>query len=150
MRELGTLQDISHLDEEAFEEAAQLQPTLMASHSNTRHWVDGNRQLSDDLVRRIGELGGVVGLVALSKFLWPRPELERAPLSEVQRHAEHLAALIGWEHIGIGSDLDGGFGIEKAPQGLERYADWPRLGEGLPAEVLGANWLRFLTEKLPC
>ncbi len=143
MRDLGVIQDMSHLDEEAFFEAAELQPRIMASHSNSRTFVPTNRQLSDDMARTVAAQGGVIGLVLLSKFLWPRAEFERAPLSEVTRHAEHFAKLVGEQHVGLGSDLDGGFGVEKMPLGLERYADIAQLELG--QAVMGGNWLRFLS-----
>ncbi len=154
MRDLGVAQDLSHLDEEAFFEAAELQPRCFASHSNSRAFVDGNRHLSDEMVRAIGERRGVIGLVLLSTFLrrgWT-PDQRRVELGEVRRHAEHYAELIGWKRVGLGSDLDGGFGNEKTPLGIERYRDLERLAEVLPEDVrtgvMGANWQRWLEANL--
>ncbi|AWN23141.1 peptidase M19 [Deinococcus irradiatisoli] len=154
MRELGVAQDLSHLDEEAFFEAVECQPRCFASHSNSRAFVDGNRHLSDEMVRAIGERQGVIGLVLLSTFLrrgWT-PDERRVDLGEVRRHAEHYAGLIGWQGVGVGSDLDGGYGNEKTPLGIERYSDLERLAEALPddvqEQVMGGNWLRWLEANL--
>jgi membrane dipeptidase len=69
-------------------------------------------------------------------------------LSVVQTHLEHNAALVGWEHLGIGSDFDGGFGMNENPEGLNQPGDLAKIGDLLPerarAGVLGKNWLRWL------
>ena len=155
MRELGVAQDLSHLDEQAFFEAVELQPRCFASHSNSRALInndrpDDNRHLSDEMARAIGERGGMIGLVLLCPFLkrgWDLGQ-PRVGLGEVVRHAEHYAELIGWESVGLGSDMDGGFGNEKAPSGLDRYRELERLAGALPedvrAGVMGGHWLRWL------
>ena len=71
----------------------------------------------------------------------------------VRRHVEHIAQVAGWAHVGIGSDLDGGFGREESPDGIETIADLHVVGEAAPAErragLLGGNWLEFLRAALP-
>ena len=154
MRELGVAQDLSHLDEEAFFEATELQPKCFASHSNSRAYADGNRHLSDEMALEIGRRGGVIGLVLLGQFLqrgWT-PEQSRVELDAVVRHAEHYAELIGWDKIGLGSDLDGGFGNEQTPEGIGSARDLTRLAELWPDKVrravMGGNWLRWLALNL--
>jgi membrane dipeptidase len=65
----------------------------------------------------------------------------------------HVAGLIGWDHVGIGSDIDGGLGRDESPEELETIADLVRIGDVVPPEtregVLGGNWLRFLRQALP-
>lgn len=159
MREAGVALDASHLDEEAFWQAVGLQPKVVASHSNARTLTGGdtpavNRHLTDDMARAIGERGGVIGLVPLNPFIragWT-PEQAKLPLSELARHAEHYAELVGWQGVALGSDFDGGFGLEKVPAGVERVRDIERLFDLLPEEhrqaVRAGNWLRWLGEKL--
>ncbi|WP_425147668.1 dipeptidase [Deinococcus sp.] len=154
MREHGVALDVSHLDDESFEEAVTLQPKVIASHSNSRALVPGNRQLSDQMVRAIGERGGVVGLVTYSKFIrsgWHDGDT-RASFAQWAEHAARYAELIGWERVGLGSDLDGGFGLEKALEGMERYGDLLRLLDELPegarAGVQGQNWRRWTEANL--
>jgi membrane dipeptidase len=59
----------------------------------------------------------------------------------------------GWSHVGIGSDLDGGFGVDSSPREIDTVADLHKVGSVVPAEaregVLGANWLNFLRSSLP-
>lgn len=149
MVRLGLTLDASHLDDAAFWQAHELGVKMIASHSNSRALVEGNRHLSDAMAQAIAERGGVIGLVLHSRFIrpgWVGPE--RASLSELAAHARHYAALVGWAHVGIGSDLDGGFGTERMPAGIERYRDVTRLLAELPAEARDAvawgNWARWL------
>lgn len=83
---------------------------------------------------------------------------ENATLDHVIAHLEHYAEVAGVEHVGIGSDLDGGFTTEHAPQGIATVADLPKIGDLLLARgwrevdvrrVMGGNWLRVLREALP-
>jgi membrane dipeptidase len=61
-------------------------------------------------------------------------------------------------HVGIGSDLDGGFGLDAIPQGMDTIGDLWWLQNGLAkrgytaddiAAMLGVNFLRKLRESLP-
>jgi membrane dipeptidase len=158
MAELGMALDTSHLAEESFWEALEIGVhATLASHSNARAIVGTDRQLSDDMVRAIGERDGVIGLNLYNHFLHPgwsaggrHPEVT---LAHVRAHAQHIAGLVGWERVGIGSDLDGGLGLEETPAELETIADLRRLGEVAPvpgrAGLLGENWLGWLRRALP-
>jgi len=55
------------------------------------------------------------------KKLNPAP---RATLADVVRHIDHIRALIGAEHLGIGGDYDG---VDATPQGLEDVSKYPDL-----------------------
>jgi membrane dipeptidase len=72
---------------------------------------------------------------------------------DLRRHAEHIADLVGWEHVGIGSDLDGGLGLEESPLEINTIADLAEVAVAVPAEardaVLSSNWLNFLRGTLP-
>lgn len=154
MRDLGVALDASHLDDAAFWEAVEIGPRMIVSHSNSRAFLPGNRHLTDEMARAAAASGGVIGLVFLSPFVRPGWTLSqpRVGLDELAAHARHYAGLVGWEHVGLGTDLDGGFGREKAPAGVERYRDVGRFLDLLPEEhragVAGGNWARWLTRLL--
>ncbi|MFT2718880.1 dipeptidase [Deinococcus sp. A31D244] len=154
MRDLNVTLDASHLDDHAFWDAAQIGPRLIATHANSRALVPGNRHLTDDMARAIASTDGVIGLVLLNRFIQPLPEgsLDRVPLAGLADHARHYADLIGWDRVALGTDLDGGFGAEKTPAGIDRYAHVPRLLDELPAgvrqSVAWGNWARWLTTHL--
>ncbi|GGK88223.1 dipeptidase [Deinococcus radiotolerans] len=154
MRDLGVTLDASHLDDASFWEAMEVGPQVIATHANSRALVPGNRHLTDDMVRAVAQAGGMIGLVFLNRFIRPLPEgsLDAVPLGELAAHARHYAALVGWEHVALGTDLDGGFGAEKTPQGVGRYTDVHALFSELPPEaregVAWGNWARWLTRRL--
>ncbi|WP_291427810.1 membrane dipeptidase [Deinococcus sp.] len=154
MRDLNVTLDASHLDDHAFWDAAQIGPRLIATHANSRALVPGNRHLTDDMALAIASTDGVIGLVLLNRFIRPLPEasLERVPLAALADHARHYANLIGWDRVALGTDLDGGFGAEKTPAGIDRYAHVPRILDELPAgvrqSVAWRNWARWLTTHL--
>ena len=160
----GTALDTSHLADESFWQALRLfQGPVLASHSNCRRIVPTDRHLSDDMIRAIVDRGGVVGVVLYNRFLdpaWDTGDRKSAVrLDAVVRHIEHICELaqnVG--HVGIGSDLDGGFGREGIPAELDSCADLPSIGHALTAAgwradevaaVLGGNWLRWLGDALP-
>lgn len=158
MRESGIALDVSHLAEESFWQAVELwRGPLLASHSNARAIVDTDRHLSDDMIRALAERDGMIGLVLANSFIKSgvsrTDPKESVTLEDVQRQAEHLAGLAGWQRLGIGSDFDGGFGRQEVPLGLDRAADFRELAKVAPPEaqqgLLGGNWLRFLRNVLP-
>jgi membrane dipeptidase len=168
MRERGMILDTSHLAEQAFFEALAYYPDrIMASHSNPRALLNApdvelvippDRHLSDDMIRAIGTRGGMVGLNLINYFLEPRWTFsdQTTPVSifdQCQKILEYNAELIGWEHIGIGSDLDAGMSLDCSPIELDTIADFSRFSDVVPeharAGVLGENWLRFLRDSLP-
>ena len=151
LRELNVVLDVSHLSDDAFDEATDLQPLVVASHSNARALIGTARHLPDDGLARLRELNGMVGVNLYNMFLsrgWTRGDA-RPPLTIVGEMAARLAEVVGWDRVGIGSDLDGGFGARELPQGLERGADLVRIEGVLPEEhraaVMSENWLRWLT-----
>ena len=158
VRQEGVVLDVSHLAEESFWNALGAGPDqVIASHANARAFVPTDRHLSDAMIRALGAKGGVMGLVIANAFLNPditeTSPKEQVTLADVKRHAEHVAELIGWDKVAVGTDFDGGFGVDDIPAELHRGADFARLGEAVPEEVradfLGETWFRFLQQALP-
>jgi membrane dipeptidase len=172
MRERGLILDTSHLAEQAFFEALEFFPDrVMASHSNPRALlsltgepggfetvIPADRHLSDEMIRAIGARGGVIGLNLINYFLELRWNLtdQTIPVSifdQCKKILEHNAALIGWDKLGIGSDLDAGMSLDCSPLELNTIADFAKFSEVVPAQaragVLAENWLRFLRASLP-
>lgn len=158
MAELGFSWDISHHAERTVWQGLELGfPRVCASHANARALVPSHRQLGDSVIRAIGERGGVIGIVLYNGYLdhaWLDDRSIRVTIGEqVRRHIGHIAGLAGWNHVGIGSDFDGGFGSAQAPDGLDSVADLSAVGDAVPEEyragLLGENWLNFLRRVLP-
>lgn len=154
MKELGVALDASHLDDQSFWDAIEIGPKIIATHSNSRQFVNGNRHLTDDMAKAIGGAGGVIGLVFLNAFIqegWKTAE-PKLSLDELAKHARHYAELIGWDKVALGTDMDGGFGSERTPAGIDSYADIPKFLDFIPEAqrdaVAFGNWARWLTENL--
>lgn len=158
MAEIGFIWDISHLAEEGIWQGLDLKiPRVCASHANVQAITPTDRHLSDDIIRAVARQDGVIGLVLYNGFLEPRWKTDKmisVTLEEhLSPHAAHIARLVGWNHIGIGSDLDGGFGFEESPLEIDTVADIYKAGSAVPPEVreavLSTNWLNFLRASLP-
>ena len=157
MEEAGLALDLSHLSEAAYYEALEaFSGPVLVSHANFRPLAGGpeNRHLTADQLEALKGRGAVVGIVLYNRFL--DPEWERTdpatPRARVQKHAEAVAGVLGWEAVGIGSDMDGGFGAESLPEGILSHKDWAKLAPLFgphAAGVLGENWIRFLKTNLP-
>ena len=164
MADLGLILDVSHLAEESFFEAVdRFEGQIVATHANPRARVPGPRHLSDEMIRRLVERDGVIGLVPFNRFLrsgWstgdPKEDVTGA---DVAAAVDHICQVVGdAAHVGLGSDFDGGFGAESAPAEIDTVADLGRIGPALGelgygeedvAAVLGGNWLRLLRATLP-
>jgi len=159
--ELGMIHDVSHLAEEAFWQLLeQSRGPVMASHSNARAVVPTDRQLSDAMIRALAARGGVVGINLYDRFLVPPEELRRrrAAVGDIVRHIRHICDLLGnCRHVGIGSDMDGGFGREHLPEGIHNWSDIRSLEDALSAAgfadadvaaIMSGNWLRFMAGAL--
>lgn len=155
MSSLGMALDVSHLSDESLHEALTLhRGPVLASHSNARALSPTDRHLSDDALRGLAEREAVVGLVLGSAFLDPAAGRRGSvPLARVGEHYAHVAAFVGADRVGIGSDLDGGFGVEETPPELTRAADLARLAEVVPEAAresfLGRAWWTWLERSLP-
>jgi len=144
MAALGVALDLSHLAEEAAWEALEAyRGPVAATHANCRARVPSERHLSDGVLRALAEREGVLGLVPFNAFLDPgwRRGMPRLPLEAFLRHKAHAEAVMGRGRVGLGTDWDGGFGLEAVPLGLDRHRDLWQLGD---EGFLGGNWLRWL------
>ena len=169
MERLGVTLDMSHMAEESFWQAIeQFHGTIIASHSNCRALVPTDRQLSDEMIRAIAERDGVIGTVMANSFLvagWGKEDkdgnVNNSPvtLADVIRHIDHICQLTGSaRHCAIGSDFDGGFGVESTPEAFDSVADLEKLASALAQAgyseddvtgIMGGNWLRLLARALP-
>jgi membrane dipeptidase len=154
MRRKKVILDLSHMAQQAVDEAFALwRGPIMASHSNSREIVPGDRQVTDRTVAEIARRGGIVGVSFYQHHLRASG---KSSLDDVVKHVTHHARAAGGpEQVGLGTDLDGGFDARHAPiddlanlktleTKLRRHFNRPQV-EG----IMGANWLAFLRRALP-
>lgn len=164
MERLGIILDATHLCDESFWEALEVfGGPVWASHSNCRALVPHHRQLSDQQIKALIDRGAVIG-VALDAWMlvpgWVRgkttPKSAELKLERVVDHIDHICQIAGdARHVGIGSDLDGGFGCEQTPADVQGIADLARLPELLHtrgytnegiSQIMHANFINFLAK----
>lgn len=173
MNELGIVVDLSHCSEPtSFDAVAVSDAPVAITHAFSRGVHDHDRGKSDELIKAVGA-EGYVGVVLVPFFLSGDPVVT---LDHFIEHVDHIAELIGIDHVGVGSDWspefaphvvralnadigDLGFREEHGVdfgakiEGLDAWADWPRVTQALAAHgysddeirgVLGGNFLRLL------
>ena len=169
MMDYNFILDLSHMDEAAaLESLDHYGGPIMATHSNCAALMKGadtNRHITDRVLRGLIERGGINGLLPLNSFLkagWVRKSgsrREEVPLDTLIAHIDHVCQLAGnADHAAIGSDFDGGFGVQSIPPELDSIADLQVIASKLiergysesdAGKILGGNWLKFLQEHLP-
>lgn len=150
MNRLGLMVDVSHISDSAFYDVIRTSTApVIASHSCARALCDNPRNLTDDMLKKLAENGGVIQMCFVSEYLrTPDPYPERdsaraalrekyknfqnltdpemdsarsewyaidrkfppkyATVAEMVDHIDHVVEVVGIDHIGIGTDFDGG------------------------------------------
>jgi membrane dipeptidase len=153
MNRLGIMVDVSHASDESFYDILEASATpVIASHSCARALCDSDRNLTDDMLVKLAENGGVIQMCILSAYVEepeanPQRDSARAALrakypswedlsdeeliearkdwqnmnaafprkmtdvSRVVDHIDHIVEVAGIDHVGIGTDFDGGGGV---------------------------------------
>ena len=106
MNRLGMVIDVSHLSDAGFYDVISLsEKPIAASHSNARALCNVARNMSDDMLYRLAENGGVVGMNYAADFLDRKNGCKTVPF--VIEHVKYIKQKIGVDHLALGSDFDG-------------------------------------------
>lgn len=171
IEELGILFDVSHLGETGVAHALELaRRPVIATHSSARALRHHHRNLTDEQIRGIAATGGLVCV----NFFGPFLAESSATVDVLIDHIEHIASLVGVEHVGLGPDFIKEVYSETKPawceaeaikvlgapveyvSGLEGPAGLPLVSERLVARgwtdadtaaVLGGNVYRLFCEQ---
>jgi membrane dipeptidase len=168
MADVGLMLDLAHASDDAYLEALdRFEGTVIVSHANPRallrNYAHPERLLSDVMIVRLAEHDGVIGIMPQNDFLkpgWHRGDRrDEVTLDRVVDVIDHVCQVTGSAaHVGLGTDFDGGRGLDYMPSELDTIADLPKLGGSLRARgysedaiaaILGQNWLRILQRGLP-
>jgi membrane dipeptidase len=164
--ERGVILDLSHASEQTFRDVLELSgdhPVLI-SHANCRAVFESPRNVSDGQLEAIAARGGVLGVLAMPFVVDPdEPSIDR-----LVDHIDHAVAVMGIEHVVLGSDFFAQIARAEAPfaeadpehalTGLAGPEDYPALVEVLRRRgyeganldaILGGNLVRFLQASLP-
>ncbi|PCJ95493.1 MAG: peptidase M19 [Flavobacteriaceae bacterium] len=159
---LNLILDATHLCDQSFWETMKVyNGPVWASHNNCRNFVDHNRQFSDEQINELISRNAVIG-IALDAWMmvpnWVRgestPEKMEVSLKQMIDNIDHICQLSGdAKHVGIGTDLDGGFGKEQCPADLDTIADLQKIPILLAEKgysdtdienIMSENFIQFL------
>ena len=167
MERFGLILDVTHLSDDCFRDALEnFSGPVWASHHNCRALVPDQRQLTDEQIRALIECDAVIGAAMDGWMIVPNwvqgettSESRGLRLEQLVAHIDHVCQIAGnTRHVGLGSDLDGGFGGEQSPCDLETIADVGRICDLLAARgwseedvtnFAHGNFLRVLRRTLP-
>lgn len=140
MENLGMIPDVSHLSDAGFYDVlAVTRKPFVASHSNARAVSPAVRNMTDDMIRKLAERGGCMGLNYCADFLEEKPFGVHNPgtIEAIVRHAKYIANVGGIEVLGLGSDFDGIDTHEELPGAQAMGQLWEALrGGGFSEDAL--------------
>ncbi len=86
MNRQGIMVDISHVSDDAFWQVMDITAApAIASHSSARHFTPGfERNMADDMIKRLAEDGGVIQITFGSSFLTSEARLYASVLSDLR------------------------------------------------------------------
>ena len=110
MNRQGIMVDLSHAGESTFWDVMKLTGVpVICSHSSARALCDHDRNLTDEQLRALAKNGGVVQVCLLDAYI--NPVKEKASVTDAVEHIDHIVKVAGIDHVGIGTDFDGGGGL---------------------------------------
>lgn len=146
MNRLGMLIDVSHISERGFWDVLDIsERPVIASHSNCETLCRHPRNLTNEQLKALAANGGVVGITFVPGFITVDGWTKTPPFAQLINHFTYAIDIAGIEHVGIGSDFDGGGDL------LQDARAFPKITEELSArgysdediqKVLGGNHLR--------
>ncbi len=167
MAEFDMVLDISHMDHQAARQSLDFYPgQVIASHSNAESLLKNfpsNRHLKDETIHQLIDRDGVMGVVPFNSFLevkWREHGGRHCvSLDQVVAQIDHVCQIAGsTRNVALGTDFDGGFGVEAVPQEIDTIADLVKLSPKLAEKgynqadidrIFSGNWLRILNNALP-
>jgi microsomal dipeptidase-like Zn-dependent dipeptidase len=152
MNRLGIIVDISHTSEKTSFDALKISSKpVIASHSSVKAICNHSRNISDELMKAIAAKGGVIQICLYNSFLKVKG---KASIKDAVDHIDYVVRTVGIDHVGIGSDFDGGGELSD----LKNASDYPKITEELLlrgysetdiAKIWGGNFMRVMDEVKP-
>ena len=140
MNTLGMIIDVSHLSDGGFWDCIRhSRAPVAASHSNARSICAHPRNLSDEMLRALGEKGGVAGLNFYSEFLRKGRGIQadsqmnagrRASVEDIADHAVWMIQKAGEDAVALGTDFDG-FEPASLPEGIRGVEDIEKVWDAM-------------------
>lgn len=118
MNKVGMAVDVSHCGDRTTLDAFDIsKKKVLITHSNCRSLNPGHpRCKTDEAIKKVGATGSVMGITGVRMFVKGD---EPTTIEDELNHFDHVAKLIGPEHLGVGSDIDL-YGYDAMPPELNR------------------------------
>jgi membrane dipeptidase len=152
MNQLGILADISHAAKSTMLQAVKhSRVPVLATHSCMRALCDHPRNLDDEQLDALKASGGLAQITIVSGFLRPKARASELTVADIADHIDYAVARMGIEHVGIGTDFDGGGGVRgfmNASQAPNLTAELAQRGYTHPqlSQIWSGNFLRLLRQ----
>lgn len=172
MNQAGILVDLSHCGWKTAEGILKIsKDPVVCTHSNPYKKCPVRRNLPDELLKKIADTGGVIGINGHPAICNTRADGSRPTLDDFITCLEYAIEVVGIDHVGLGPDLFQGFtlreearwhiggymlpGAWKTTKGLEGELDIPSIAPALAKrgygandiqKILGLNFLRVFKE----
>lgn len=131
MNRAGIAIDLSHTGIKTTLDAMDIsEAPVVFSHSLARAVRDSPRNLTDEQIRRLAEMGGVIGINGFPPFI---ANTARPTLDDLLKHVDYMAELVGIDHVGIGIDFEY---IDESMQAtsMAHYQYFVKTGQWNPAD----------------
>ena len=147
MEELNILIDLAHASPAVIDDVlAMATKPVVVSHTGMKGTCDKTRNLSDEHAKKIGELGGVIGI-----GYWDEAVCDPTPAG-IARAIKYAVGIAGIDHVGLGSDYDGAIAAPFDTTGLVQITE-ALINEGMTpeeiAQIMGGNTVALLRKSFP-
>ncbi len=170
LEELGMFIDVSHLNDDGFDElSSYTKKTFIATHSNCRAVYDSYRNLRDDQIQTLAAQGGIMGLNGCLSIVGTDRDKPESIVPKMIDHIDHIVKSAGASHAGYGFDfcdsyyqayatannIKGNLACDCLP---DAYAQVPELtaemlrrgySEESIAGIIGGNFIGYFKKLLP-
>jgi membrane dipeptidase len=117
MNKVGMAVDVSHCGDMTSADACTVSKSpVLITHSNCRALCPHPRCKPDDVLKKVAATGGVIGITGVRMFV---KASEPTTVDDVLNHYDHVAKLVGVEHLGTGSDI-GLDGYDALPEPIRK------------------------------
>lgn len=145
MNRTGMMVDLSHVSAKSFYDVLSISTSpVICSHSSSKFLCDHHRNLTDNQLRAIAQNNGVVQVCMYNNFI---SKDGSGTIRHAVNHILHMIDIMGIDHVGIGSDFDGGgslIGLENASGYINLTREFISAGLSEPdiEKIWGLNLLR--------
>ncbi|MEH6682031.1 MAG: membrane dipeptidase [Sediminicola sp.] len=149
--QLGVVTDLAHINDKAFFDVLEItSKPVVVSHAGSFSVYNHYRNVTNDQIKAIAANGGVIGILLFSAYLARKKE--DITLNTFIRHITHIADLVGVDHVGIGTDFDGGTDLlytdmsqlVKITQGMMEHG----FNKEEIKKIWGYNFMRVLEQNI--